>query len=299
MRYVYSVIRFVPDPARGEFVNVGAIAGSDEAYDWQVRMVDNPKRARQLDTDNALPVMFSYVDRIARELDAFDSAVIGSESITSSVSEDWLHSLADSSLNIVHFSEPAPVSAESAESALDFVFANLVIDPAGRRNTGPTKHTALASLRSSYKHVGLVKGTNFHERLTVAAMPYRESFDFGVANGRVVQLSQTWSFQRGDASIAEDVKAWAWTARELLDRGGTTRIENNGVEMEVPKDVDIDVLYIPPQNGTDSEVLQESLSALHDAGVQAYEIHQSHVVADRARELLIEQGANVNRPLMD
>ena len=26
MRYLYSVVRFVPDPARGEFVNVGAIA---------------------------------------------------------------------------------------------------------------------------------------------------------------------------------------------------------------------------------------------------------------------------------
>ena len=28
MRYVYSVVRFVPDPIKGEFVNVGLIAGT-------------------------------------------------------------------------------------------------------------------------------------------------------------------------------------------------------------------------------------------------------------------------------
>ena len=27
MPYTYSLVRFVPDPARGEFVNIGAIAG--------------------------------------------------------------------------------------------------------------------------------------------------------------------------------------------------------------------------------------------------------------------------------
>ena len=32
-RYTYSVIRFVPNPATGEFVNVGVIAGSEELHD--------------------------------------------------------------------------------------------------------------------------------------------------------------------------------------------------------------------------------------------------------------------------
>jgi len=45
---VYSLIRYVPDPARGEFVNVGAIAGSEDAGDWQVRQLQNPARARAL-----------------------------------------------------------------------------------------------------------------------------------------------------------------------------------------------------------------------------------------------------------
>ncbi len=45
MRYVYSLVRFVPDPARGEFVNVGAIAGSEDGAEWQIRQVENTVRA--------------------------------------------------------------------------------------------------------------------------------------------------------------------------------------------------------------------------------------------------------------
>ena len=36
-RYVYSLVRCVPDPRTGEFVNVGAIAGDPFTGDWSVR----------------------------------------------------------------------------------------------------------------------------------------------------------------------------------------------------------------------------------------------------------------------
>ena len=51
MRYMYSVIRFVPDPIRGEFVNVGVLAGSDESSEWDLRMVESLKRAGDVDSD--------------------------------------------------------------------------------------------------------------------------------------------------------------------------------------------------------------------------------------------------------
>jgi len=37
MTYHYSMLRFVPDPARAEFVNLGAIVGDEESGDWDVR----------------------------------------------------------------------------------------------------------------------------------------------------------------------------------------------------------------------------------------------------------------------
>src|SRR5680860_1531130 len=49
MALSFSVIRFVPDPAKGEFVNIGAIAGDDATGDWELRLVSSPKRAKALD----------------------------------------------------------------------------------------------------------------------------------------------------------------------------------------------------------------------------------------------------------
>ena len=49
MRHVYSMVRFVPDSARGEFINVGANVGSEESSEWQVWQIENPKRARFID----------------------------------------------------------------------------------------------------------------------------------------------------------------------------------------------------------------------------------------------------------
>jgi hypothetical protein len=43
--YQFSLIRFVPDPARGEFVNIGAVVGDDEAQDWELRLISNLKRS--------------------------------------------------------------------------------------------------------------------------------------------------------------------------------------------------------------------------------------------------------------
>jgi hypothetical protein len=45
MSFQFSLIRFVPDPARGEFVNISAVAGSDEAGEWELRLVSNLSRA--------------------------------------------------------------------------------------------------------------------------------------------------------------------------------------------------------------------------------------------------------------
>ena len=39
MPYFFSLLRFVPDTARGEFVNLGAIAGDSEVVDWELRLI--------------------------------------------------------------------------------------------------------------------------------------------------------------------------------------------------------------------------------------------------------------------
>ncbi len=47
MRYEYSILRFVPDPVRGEFVNVAAIVRSDDSEEWRLRVVENSRRSEE------------------------------------------------------------------------------------------------------------------------------------------------------------------------------------------------------------------------------------------------------------
>ena len=142
MRYCYSLIRFVPDPVRGEFVNVGAIVGSEESSEWGVRQVDNPLRARHLDERGTLPAVFAFIDSVGREIDAYEEIIErgGTGGSDFALSEEWLTSLHRGHTNIVQLSEPLPVLAESLDEAVEtIVFAQLIVvrrsGPGDRRST--------------------------------------------------------------------------------------------------------------------------------------------------------------------
>src|SRR4051794_13508183 len=60
MPYTFSLIRFVPDPGRGEFVNIGALAGDEESADWAVRWISNYQRASALDSGDLLPAAKAF-----------------------------------------------------------------------------------------------------------------------------------------------------------------------------------------------------------------------------------------------
>src|SRR5215217_1471012 len=192
MRYVYSVVRFVPDPARGEFINVGAIVGSEESSEWQLRQVESPRRARFIDEHRTLPIVWSFLDSIGRAIDDYEAVVNGMLGPNVELSEDWLRALYIEHQNVVQLSQPTPMAAASAEEALEKVLQELIVDSARERRGTQSKHTALAAVRRSYRenHIGK---KNVQERATLETQHnHRERVDFAVTNGRVVQLAHTW-----------------------------------------------------------------------------------------------------------
>src|SRR5215204_5890112 len=113
MRFVYSLIRFVPDPARGEFINVGAIVGSEESSEWQVRQIENPRRARFIDERRTLPVVWSFLDNVGRVIDEYEEAVNGLLDPPVELSEAWLNQLYVDHRNVVQLSSPTPMVASN------------------------------------------------------------------------------------------------------------------------------------------------------------------------------------------
>ena len=260
MRFIYSLIRFVPDPARGEFVNVGAIVGSDDSSEWQLRQVSNPARARGLDDERALDLVWAFCDRVGADIDRFDDSLHGLFDADIELSEDWLETLHTQHRNVVQLSPPTPMAADSADEALDRLFSQMILDPARhRRSTVTTKHGVLAAMRSAYRECGLRRNRRFVERARLSTVDHSMPVDFAVVNGRALQLVQTWSFQAADQqALAQQVRCWGWVMHRTRMEGG--HLNGSGEQVcEVNRDIPITAVYVPPAPEEDSDAFRCAL----------------------------------------
>lgn len=284
------MVRFVPDPARGEFINVGAIVGSEESSEWQVRQIENPKRARFIDERGTLPIVWSFLDNIGRIIDEYEEAINGLLDSSVELSETWLENLCMEHRNVVQLTPPTPMAASSAEEALEQVFEELVVDPARARRGTRNKHSVLAAVRAAYKE-NLVGKENLREHVTLETRhEHRERVDFAVANGRVVQLTHTWSFQVANQhELAEQIKAWGWTLRDARESGGKLLLPE-GTDLEVDVGVDVEVVYIKPKRGQRSPAWKDAQHVFKKLEARRVPIEKADEVGRKAYELLAASG---------
>lgn len=282
-RYVYSVLRFVPDPARGEFVNVGVIAGNAETGEWQLHEIENKKRARALAQSTAIITTFTdYIGRLLDRIedDDSDEAVV--------VDEEWLTALSDSHRNVVQLTAPAPVSATSLDDALGLITGRMLVDPVGGHLPYIPRSSARSRLRSSYSHAGLKFEENVFAgvRISVGELT-PESIDFAVANGKPVQLAQAWSFQTPDEpALVRRFRSWSWTISKLRLSGGTIRLGEARTE-KLDAGVRLEAVVVPPRSGDDNEaVWAEAQSTFRELEVAAVEYQESDRIARDAVSLL-------------
>lgn len=284
MSYVYSVVKFVPDPARGEAVNFAALAGDDESGDWELRTISNFGRVRSIDDRNALGSALSFIEDIEDHIAAVDQLPgLTIEPLSRDLVERWSQEMR----NVVQFTPPAPVIAASAADALDLIFDELLVDPARREYRFLKKHRAVASTVQAYRRAQIPEEA-IATKLRVEAGEFHDAFDFGVHNGRLVQLVRCWSFQLpGQAQLAEEVKAWAWVVERLRESGG--RATSDVRRFDIGRgDVDVAVVYVPPITDQPSPAFEEASAAFGKLDVRAVETeHASAVATEAARRLAV------------
>lgn len=283
MSYNYSLLRFVPDPARGEFVNLGILAGDDDAGDWNLRLIQNLRRARAIDDRGALSIALSFVANLEDHIFALDPAAA---ELTSAepLSTEYVLRLSEEMQNVVQLTPPTPVVAGTADEALDSLFGELVVDPASPRFRFADKKPAQASTRRAYKAHDVPREA-VTEHAALVAGPFKGIFDFAVANGDVVQLVQCWSFQLpNQTELADQVKSWAWVVRELREQGGRVAVGDH--EAEAPQDVEIAAVVIPPADGQDAAAFDEARAAFGETGVEQLAPEGTDELGQRAAERL-------------
>jgi DUF3037 family protein len=281
MPYEFSIIRFVPDPARGEFVNIGAVAGNDEASDWELRLISNLSRAKALDDRGVLAKAFEYAASIQDDIAALeDPDTDEREPLTVAL----LLKRPAEMQNIVQLSAPAPVAADSATQALDLIFDHVILDAARKTYSFEKKHRAQGAVRSAYRaHV--VPRTAIRERAAVRSSVFDGTFDFAIHNGRAIQLVQCWSFQLpNQTELAEQVKAWSWLVHELRAAGGEIVLPDAAAV--VAKDLDIFAVTIPPLTGGRTPAYAEAQAAFAENAVAELSPEQADELGVRAAAAL-------------
>jgi len=226
------------------------------------------------------------MDDIGRVFDEHEEALDRLLDPPVTPSESWLKQLTVEHRNIVQLSSPTPMVAKNAEEALERVFEELIVDPTQARKGAQNKHTALAAVRRSYRS-NRVKKENLQEHVTLRTRHHhREKVDFAVTNGRVVQLTHTWSFQVANQNdLAEQVKAWGWTIRDAREYGGEI-LSSNERALEVEKGVDVRVVYVQPRPEDRAPAWEDALNVFEALGVPYISLDNAHEVGQRAHELL-------------
>lgn len=287
MNYLYWVVRYVPDPVRGEFVNIALLAGQD-GKDWAFRRVSNLQRATRIGGD---PTIASYWLR------EFEGMVSSLGHRGAARTEPLLSAIADTGENIsaavvarlaarlnnaVQISPPFPLVAGSAQAGINMLFDHLVADPQVQRRelfgTRVGNYVSTQFLRALPE--GCHAAIRSRPQVLVGAVP--RTANFAVTDSVVEQITNTWSFNLSDVDkVSTEIQAWGAHMTRLRRRGGV--LESKGhPALTVPADVQLRVVYEEPRSEAARPALQIAKEVWSEIpGLVAYsETEQPSLVRD-------------------
>jgi hypothetical protein len=86
-------------------------------------------------------------------------------------------------------------------------------------------------------------------------------------------------------AVAEHVKAWGWTIKEVQESGGRVQLLGGDDELTVRPDVDVEVVYVPPLPGQESSALREAQAVIDALNAGFLPLEDAAHVAEKAAKL--------------
>jgi hypothetical protein len=284
LKYHYSVIRFVPSPTRGEFVNLGVIVGSDATDEWAMELVGRKSRAAKLDDAGILPLVSTELQRLQLRFSGDDEESSWSDG--PEINEVWLAEMASQSRNVVQYTPPQPILAVDVAAAMEKLWNTFIVDHVPQKRESLSRHQIRTRYLKSLQQFQLTPD-QLKAKVKLSTGHSTTSIDVAVYNGVAKRLTQCWSFQVKDTeSVLNEVKAWGWTMRDLRRSGGEIRTSTRRIQ--VPGEVELSVVYAPMADTRPDEFTQEAIEVFNDADVHATAIQMEDLDAHAraAAELL-------------
>lgn len=284
--YLYWLVRYVPDVARGERVNVAVVVGRDGG-DWAVRVAPDLRRASRLGGDAG--ALRPWLNRLDRSIENYERPPLAlfARADETRVTRAWLELLSHRFNNVLQVSPASPVVAASAADGVDFLFSALVAAPTAIRRSR-TRTRIVHDLGQLYTlTAGLELGTSLLQRPRALAGRQRGRFDFAVVEERVDQLSQAFSFDVRDLdALQQEVQSWNFVVSRLRDGGAL--ISQGAFTRQAEASVNVAVAYQEPAD-SDAErrdAFEAALEAWSGLGVKAVPSTELDTIARDARQLV-------------
>lgn len=286
MRFDYWVIRYVPDPIRGERVNLGVIAGA--ADDWALRRVSTLHRASRLGGSAASTNDFleSIEASIETNLDVVETLIHQTE--RTAMSRAVLEDLRVRMRNIVQLSSPKSVLADTADDAADLAFELMVVDPE-REVSHRSRTMVVRRLKAAFElEPSVVRHLSRYRETRVGEQ--RASIDVAVADDVARQLTQAWSFDVKDMLRVEtQIHAWNYMMNLVRSEGGELRgkgMPPTSRAVAIPEDVAINVLYRAPTSDDGRRQLESASEGWSKLGISVYSEDQAAELVRDAKTLI-------------
>ncbi|RKS77598.1 Protein of unknown function (DUF3037) [Motilibacter peucedani] len=284
-RFSYSLVRCVPDPRTGEFVNVGAIAGSAEAGEWAVRQVSSEARVRKLAGPRELEAVHGFLARVGEQVDI--QMELDAGDVNESLPASWLEDLHHDHRNVVQLSPPAVVAASSAESALDLIFERMLIDPVSQPRDFVDKKKVVSGLRAAYKRASIADDLVKTRVDLFVGDHLRAPLDFAIANGVALQLTQAWSFQRASVDqVTTEVKAWGYALARLREGAAARVVGVGGHVSSLAPEVDLEVVVALPKTKDQEAAYEEATQVFNQLDASVRPLDEVDFVSAKAAELV-------------
>lgn len=284
MRFDYWVIRYVPDPVRGEFVNLGVIAGAGSQ--WQFRKVSSLQRASRL--GGSATATRSFLTRIGDSIDSELHDVAALIDLPGEhTSAGFLEDLRTRMNGIVQLSAPRPIRAQTVDDAADIAFDLMVVDNGPvtrhRSRTQVAQHVLEAFTHDPQvsRHLARARQARVDNQ--------RVDYDVAVTGDVTVQVNRAWSFTMRDTSRLEtNIQAWSYMMGRLRAEGGELVRPRNSKSptVEIPADVQANVIYRAPITEEGKRVMTTALRNWDRLEIQAVQEGETSRLVREARELI-------------
>ena len=268
VRCEFSLIRYVPDPVKGEFANIGVVlreAGREGSA--AVRFTRDWNRVRCLDPEADLEMLEALEAEIAERLRVGVEERVNAKPV--------LEALEDSLSNSVQMTEMRGTLAESLAAEMEQLLRMYVEPlraPAAARRQASGRMALVATMRTEFERAG-VWGLM---RKRVPAREYTQpgdplKIDCGYRNGQV-RMFHAVSLE----SDTETAKGLAYSLPRL--RAGVERVEARGLELTAIVEQIAKV--------SDPELFRFGVDLMEDAGLRVLTVADLGRVAETARREL-------------